>query len=709
MTKRDCINILLLLMFFITSINSCFLLNDDHKAITKATLDSSSLEPSQGLILHVEKNSSAIGPNSNIQFSINLKNNASSSLYNITATLNYPEDIIITPELSPIYSLPSIEPESSADFSFITKYISSSETNSVDVVLVIDGSGSMGEEIDSVKRELVNLTMYLVSKIPQLRMGAIVYGWSEYSEYPLSNVNNYVELTSNFNSINTFIDSLYASGGHEPWGDALYLANSWDWRPDASKLIIMVGDEDCDPGAIIGRNILEEDANGFYNGTDLLDIVSKLKDKGVVINTVICGGAGKTTINQFQWIAKYTHGNSVYLPDMENQGISLPMIIQEWTLEMRRELYKEITINITWQDYNNEIFFSTIVESFWVDFSPPSIVVSKIISPVSPGYFSVEFLVDVRDVSEISYVTLYHNAFGSWSVNYLSRIENTSLYITELTSLKKGLNISYFIESSDVLKNKAQTQDKWLIIEPKIDLPGELVTVWAEKTDTFYSYFTAPENNNYYLILKGPLEIDSIELEFVDLNFNSSLSPELTKFVNTSGSSARKIFKVTLQQNRNYSVNFTIPIDSISFSFSFVWINFLNPVNDSYHGTMTDTIRVHGVKWERPIEKFLFFKFNGTSPLTLTGEVFTSNFTFISEFSLIEATGVQPNDTYYILVWAELRTGDFTILNNDTLPPQIFDPYYTLKGNATPYTNIVFILGFLIVLVYIRKRKKFLG
>ncbi|MHA1215064.1 MAG: vWA domain-containing protein [Candidatus Hodarchaeales archaeon] len=710
MKKKDCINFLLLFIFLFSVVNLNLVQNINWNSTVSASTKINLISPSQDLIVHVEKNSSAIGPYSNLEFNVHLGNNISNSLYNITASLDYPEDIVITPVSNPIYSVPSIEPESSTEFSFIVEYVGNIETRAVDVILMIDGSGSMGDEIESVKRELINLTSLLSAQIPQLRMGAIVYGWKEYSEYPISSKNNYVEFTSNFDLIHNFINSLYASGGYEPWGDALYLANTWDWRSEASKLIILVGDEDCDPGAIIGREMLETDPNGTYNGTDLLNIVSELKDKEVVINTVVCKGAGITTINQFHWIAEYTEGTSVYLPDLENQGINLPMIIQEWTLEMGHELYKEITINVTWQDLENNFYSNSVVESFWLDFTPPSIIISRIITPTEPGLFSVEFLADVRDISEISYVTLYHNAFGSWEFIYLSRIENTSLYKTELTNIEKGVNLTFFIESSDVLKNSIQTQIMWFTVEPKIDLLGELITVWAEKEDNFFSHFKPSKTDDYFLILKGPLEIDSIEVKLFDLASNSSQDPILTKYINISLSSARKFFQFEFQQYKNYSIQLSIPANSNNYSFSYTWINFQDPdENNQYTGVMTDVIRVHGVKWTANNRTYLFFKFNQSSPLTLIGEVYTSNLEKVSSFNLLEATKIQTNDTYYVLVWAGLRTGDFTLINNITLPPQVYDPYYTAiyqTQNATSLPNLIYFVILIVSLVFFRKRRK---
>ena len=80
--------------------------------------------------------------------------------------------------------------------------------DSADVCLVFDSSGSMGEEIDSVKAEFLAVTSRLTQTISSLRIGMIVYGWSAYSEYPTASPNNYIEFTDDFNAINDLINEL---------------------------------------------------------------------------------------------------------------------------------------------------------------------------------------------------------------------------------------------------------------------------------------------------------------------------------------------------------------------------------------------------------------------------------------------------------------------------------------------------------------------
>jgi hypothetical protein len=238
---------------------------------------------SDDLVVDITSNSTAIGPNSGIEFSVELTNTLSESLYNVSADImDFSEGLVFSPEIDSLFSAPSLEPGIPVDFQFVTKYAGNTSSSSVDVVLMIDASGSMQDEIDAVKNELNDLITNLTGSIPDLRMGVIVFGWNVYDEYPTEASYNYVPLTTDFDLVKNLINSLFARGAIEPWGDALYLANSWDWREHASKLIVLVGDEDCDPGIYVGNEMLGSDPNGYYNGSDLLNIVNILRSNEVI-------------------------------------------------------------------------------------------------------------------------------------------------------------------------------------------------------------------------------------------------------------------------------------------------------------------------------------------------------------------------------------------------------------------------------------------
>ncbi|PWI47867.1 hypothetical protein CEE45_09495 [Candidatus Heimdallarchaeota archaeon B3_Heim] len=535
-----------------------------------------------------------------------------------------------------------------------------------------------GSTIHNVRKRIFEV---LTSEIPDLRIGVIVFGWSRYDEYPTENTYNYIELTDDFDSIQTLINSLTAEGGTEPWGDALYLANTWNWREDASKLVILVGDEDCDPGIYVGTELLESDPRGYYNGSALLNIVTELKNKGAIISTVICEGASQATVGQFQWIAAYTDGTSVYLPDMEIEGINLPEIIEEWTLELGREYSKFLNLTVFWKDSSGVSYYNSQVESFWLDFTPPSAIISKTITPIGLGLFSVEFFIDVDDVSPIDSVTLFYNAYGSWESEILAPIENTSYYLFNLQDVTGGVNLSYFVKSSDILKNSAFTSVFWVIVEPKFDELGEEVSFWVEENKTIYTNIKIPSTASYYFILSGPKELDNITTQLTVLATNATIPPTQTSEVNLSSPNGRKIFQFNLGPG-DHAVTLSIPSDLENFTASYVWVNMKQPVNNKFIGSMTDLIRVYGFEWEAINETYFSFDNQLGSPLVLIAEVYTSNWELVSTFNVGGSLKITYNETYKVLVWATKHIGEFTLQLTEETPTTFYDPYYTTTATA---------------------------
>jgi Mg-chelatase subunit ChlD len=705
---------LIIVLVYVTTILGIYPTNFGNDITTvKAKILEEPIE-SQDIVIEISKNSSAVGPNSVVEFSVELINNLSESLYDLSVNISRKTaDLLISPGSDPLFTASSLDPESSTSFDFVLQHTGDNISTSVDLAILLDASGSMQEEIDSVIAELNNLTTTLSAEIPELRIGVIVFGSSIYSEYPMSNPNNYIQFTDNIASIENFINSWYAGGGIEPWGDALYLANSWNWRDSARKLIILIGDEDCDPGMVIGNADINTDPNGSYNGSDLLNIVTELKNKDVVISTVICEGSSGMTENQFQWIAEYTDGTSVFLPELENEGISLPIFIQEWTLEFAREYYREIDITCTWQDGSGGNYTNTKTSSFWIDFSPPSAIISKTITPTGTNQFSVDFLIDVDDISPIEYVNLYHNAYGSWRVDFLSPVVNTTFYRLELQNVSKGTNLSYLVECSDILRNVGSTEVSWVIVEPKFDVVGEEVAIFAEADDKVFSNLKVNQNERYYFILSGPVDIDLINMSLENSETNVTINSSHSYFNNVSSLYWRKIIIFDLNPG-DHAVELRFPTDSNNYTLSYSWVTIFETSSGYFSGSMTDTIRVYGVKWMA--ENGTYFGFNNevNSPLVLRAEVYNSSWGFLDSFTVVSSLTVTKTDHYFILVWATLRTGDFTIVNTvDEPDTTTTDPYYantttnTTRMSATFFPNFLLILIFMIPLtIYHKKRKR---
>jgi hypothetical protein len=392
---------------------------------------------------------------------------------------------------------------------------------------------------------------------------------------------------------------------------------------------------------------------------------------------------------------------------LEEQGVDLPTLIQEWTLEMSREFHKKLNVTITWEDGSGVKYCNTETEGFWLDFTPPHVVISKKVTPTGVNLYSVEILAEVKDLSEIGHVTLYHDTHGGWDVVFMTPIPNGSYYFAELTDLPGQFNLSYVIEASDILNNVGTTDLQWIIVEPIRTILGEESSILAKSGDFISSTFYAETSQIYYLILSGDTQlIDSIEINVTYLDTMEQAFPTVYYF--QEASAQRKIIPFELS-SADIILSMTIPNDSYDFVFSYVWITLTEVTGNNFQGRMTDEIRVKGLQWFAFNGTYFIVDYNGSSPLVVYGEVYSFNWTFLGKFTVSDVQAIQENGTYYVIIWATLRTGSYGISLTTELPTDTYDSYYEAAG-VTYWGDPIFIviLTFitLIPVAMNRKRKR---
>ncbi len=139
----------------------------------------------------------------------------------------------------------------------------------LDVVLVIDGTGSMQLIIDDVKAKMAQLITAVHRLVPIARVGIVVFGGKG---KPMG----VQPLTLNPQKLVNFLASIHAEGGDE-WEEDLYggvkvAINQMDWKPYAKKVIVLVGDsppkkEDFQPLIVDIHRFKDE--NGTFNTVDV--------------------------------------------------------------------------------------------------------------------------------------------------------------------------------------------------------------------------------------------------------------------------------------------------------------------------------------------------------------------------------------------------------------------------------------------------------
>jgi hypothetical protein len=139
----------------------------------------------------------------------------------------------------------------------------------LDVVLVIDGTGSMSLIIDDVKAKMAQLITAVHRLVPIARVGIVVFGGK-------GEKMQIQPLTLNPQKLQVFLGGIQAMGGGE-WEEDTYGAvetaiNKMDWKPYAKKVIVLVGDspphkEDFEP--LIAMIHKFKDENGTFNTVDV--------------------------------------------------------------------------------------------------------------------------------------------------------------------------------------------------------------------------------------------------------------------------------------------------------------------------------------------------------------------------------------------------------------------------------------------------------
>ncbi len=139
----------------------------------------------------------------------------------------------------------------------------------LDVVIVIDGTGSMQLIIDDVKAKMGQLVHAIHRLVPIARVGMVVFGGKgqKMSIQPL---------TLNPQKLVEFLNTVHAEGGDE-WEEDLAggvntAIHNMDWKPYAKKVIVLVGDsppkkDDFQP--LIAEIRQFKSGNGTFNTVDV--------------------------------------------------------------------------------------------------------------------------------------------------------------------------------------------------------------------------------------------------------------------------------------------------------------------------------------------------------------------------------------------------------------------------------------------------------
>ena len=177
-----------------------------------------------------------------------------------------------------------------------TRHVTTSQQPVVDVVFVLDTTGSMSGLIQTAKDKIWSIasTMASAQPSPEIRIGLV--GYRDRGDAYVTRV---VDLTSDLDSVYAALMAFEAGGGGdtpESVNKALYDAiykMSWSGGSQAYQTIFLVGDAP---------------PHMDYNEIQYPELVATATEKGIVINTIQCGEM-PATVGPWTSIAALGQGN----------------------------------------------------------------------------------------------------------------------------------------------------------------------------------------------------------------------------------------------------------------------------------------------------------------------------------------------------------------------------------------------------------------
>ncbi len=177
----------------------------------------------------------------------------------------------------------------------VIQHITASQNPKIDVVFVLDTTGSMSGLIQTAKEKIWSIatTMASAQPTPEIRIGLVAYR-DRGDQY----VTRVVDLSDDLDSVYAALMDFEAGGGGdtpESVNKALYDAvhhMSWSEGEQAYQVVFLVGDAP---------------PHMDYNEVRYPEIVASALEKGIVINTIQCGEI-PTTVGPWTQIASLGQG-----------------------------------------------------------------------------------------------------------------------------------------------------------------------------------------------------------------------------------------------------------------------------------------------------------------------------------------------------------------------------------------------------------------
>ncbi len=227
----------------------------------------------------------------------------------------------------------------------------------IEVVFLLDSTGSMSDEILSVKSHIQNIVEDTMSGNPRpnVRIGIVTY--RDHSPEDETYVYKMFDLTTDIDQVMDDLRDIDARGGGdgpEAVADGLHVAvNDMDWSGDAMKVIFLIGD--APPHGLEGDGD-SSFLQGCPLGYDYREESELAAELGITIHTVGCSG-----------IDDYNHGTDVFKEISKTTGgkyerLEYRRVVAEdyYESEMVAPEYADASMDTTFDEKSGTILVSNL-------------------------------------------------------------------------------------------------------------------------------------------------------------------------------------------------------------------------------------------------------------------------------------------------------------------------------------------------------------
>jgi|GEM_PF-4555656 len=235
--------------------------------------------------------------------------------------------------------------------------ISPNDPPTIDVVILLDSTGSMADEILAIKSHIQNIVKDTTSGSPQpvVRIGIVTY--RDHLPEDNSYVYKQFDLTRDIDGLMDELHDIDARGGGdgpEAVADGLHVAvNKMDWSDNAEKIIFLIGDA---PPHGVGNSGDSSFQQGCPVGYDYLEEVESAVELGITIYTIGCSGIEdyEHGVDVFKEIARKTGGE--YYPLKYQRVIA----VEYYETESVAEEYADVSRDSTYDAESGTILVNNL-------------------------------------------------------------------------------------------------------------------------------------------------------------------------------------------------------------------------------------------------------------------------------------------------------------------------------------------------------------